>query len=59
MEQFHHLGTVSVREDHKAGKWYRSRVCLYDKFAACSLTVTASVTLSRSKVAHWRDKIAR
>jgi len=58
MEQFHHFGTVFVKDDRETGKvqlrrekWRRSRVCLRDKVAACNLTVAASATLSRDKVA--------
>ena len=43
----------------KREKWCRSRVCLRDKVAAFNSTVAASATLSRDKVAHSCDKIAR
>jgi len=46
----------------KREKWRKSRVCLCDKVAACNLTVAASATFSRDKVAtratKSREKIA-
>ena len=39
----------------KREEWCRSRVGLCDRVAGCNLTVAASETLSRDKVAQSRD----
>ena len=60
MEQFHHFGTVLVKEDRETGKLVQIAEAAAFVYATKSQRATRqSLTLlSRDKVAHSCDKIA-
>jgi len=61
MEQFRHFGTVFVKEVRETGK-VAQKPCLFtrqSRSVATRQSLAASATLSRDKVAHSCDKIAR
>ena len=61
-EQFRHFGTVFVKEVRETGKVVAQKPCLFtrqSRSVATRQSHAASATLSRDKVAHSCDKIAR
>jgi len=62
MEQFRHFGSVFVKEVRETGKVVAQKPCLFtrqSRSVATRQSQAASATLSRDKVAHSCDKIAR